>query len=62
MQHIHFEVTGRTILTVLLLLALVVGGLALVWVLINPGWAIGIGLVLVLAIRGLFALFKPHGE
>ncbi|MER7014588.1 hypothetical protein ABT324_24450 [Saccharopolyspora sp. NPDC000359] len=62
MQHFHIEVTGKTILTLLLVLAVTAGGLALVWTLVNPGWAIGIAFGLVLLVRGLFALFKPHSE
>lgn len=62
MQHFHFEITGRTILTLLLVLAVTAGALALVWLLVNPGWAIGIALGLILAVRGVFALFKPHTD
>ncbi|MGW1681665.1 hypothetical protein [Saccharopolyspora sp. NPDC002376] len=62
MQHIHFEVTGKSVLTILLLLVIVAGGLALVWTLISPGIAFGIGIGLVLVVRGLFWLFKPSSE
>lgn len=59
MQHMHFLITGKGVLTFLLVLAVVIGLLALVWLLVGPGQAIGIGVGLVLVIRGLFALFKP---
>ncbi|MGI8310563.1 hypothetical protein [Saccharopolyspora hattusasensis] len=62
MQSINIHLTGRSVLTGLMLLAVVLGVLALVWLLVTPAWAIGIGAGLVLLIRGLVWLFKPHSE
>ncbi|GAA0509314.1 hypothetical protein [Saccharopolyspora thermophila] len=59
---LHIQLTGKGLLTSLLILVATTAALALVWLLVNPGWAIGIGLGLILCIRGLFALFKPHSE
>ncbi|MEU6267954.1 hypothetical protein [Saccharopolyspora shandongensis] len=62
MQNIHVELTGKGVVTLLLTVALVLGVLALVWLLASPAWAIGIGAGLVLLVRGVFWLFKPHSE
>ncbi|MEV0088363.1 hypothetical protein [Saccharopolyspora sp. NPDC050642] len=62
MQNIHVELTGKGVVGLLATVALVLGVLALVWLLVTPAWAIGIGAGLVLLVRGVFWLFKPHGE
>ncbi|MEV6226944.1 hypothetical protein AB0L88_03500 [Saccharopolyspora shandongensis] len=62
MQQIHVQLTGKGVVTLLVTVALVLGVLALVWLLVTPAWAIGIGAGLVLLVRGVFWLFKPHSE
>ncbi|MCI2416302.1 hypothetical protein MOQ72_02610 [Saccharopolyspora sp. K220] len=59
---VHVEVTGKAILTVLGLLAAIALVLAVVWLLASPGYAIAGGIVVIVVIRGLFALFTPSSD
>ncbi|CAM3167444.1 hypothetical protein SAXI111661_21060 [Saccharomonospora xinjiangensis] len=52
------HLTGKGVLISLLVLLMVLAVLGVVW-LISPPWAIAIGLVLFVLIKGLFALLKP---
>lgn len=52
------HLTGKGVLISLLVLLMVLAVLGVVW-LINPAWAIALGLVLLVLVRGLFALLKP---
>lgn len=52
------HLTGKGVLTSLLVLLMVLAVLGVVW-LINPAWSIAIGLVLLVLVRGLVALLKP---
>jgi len=52
------HLTGKGVLTSLLVLLLIITALIVVW-LINPAWSIAIGLVLLVPVRGLVALLKP---
>lgn len=56
---VHFELTGKAIVTVLAFLAITALVLAGVWFVVNPGWAIAGGIAVVLVIRGVIALFSP---
>ncbi len=59
---VHVELTGKAIKTVLVLMAFISAILALVWLLISPAYAIAGGIGVVLAIKGLYALFTPSSE
>ncbi|WP_190815908.1 hypothetical protein [Saccharopolyspora pogona] len=59
MPQIYVRVTGGAIRTALVLLMLALSGLALVWLLVGPELAIGLGFGLIALVRGLVALFKP---
>ena len=59
MHIVHVELSGKGVLISLVLLAAVIAALALVWLLVSPAVSIGIGIGLILLIRGLIALFKP---
>ncbi|MEB3369534.1 hypothetical protein [Saccharopolyspora mangrovi] len=59
MHIIHVELTGKGVLISLGLLAFVLAVLALVWLVFSPAVAIGIGIGLVLLVKGLIALFSP---
>lgn len=59
---VHIELTGKAIKTVLGLLALVAVVLALVWWLISPVYAIAGGIAVVVAVRGIYALFTPSSD
>lgn len=52
------HLTGKGVLISLLVLLMVLAVLGVVW-LISPPWAIAIGLVLFVLVKGLFALLKP---
>ncbi len=52
------HLTGKGVLISLLVLLMVLAVLGVVW-LINPAWSIAIGLVLLVQVKGLFALLKP---
>lgn len=56
---ILFHLTGRTLLGLLAATLTVLLVLAGLWAFAGPAWSIGIGLVLVLLIRGVLALFSP---
>ncbi|SFD67318.1 hypothetical protein SAMN04487819_1023 [Actinopolyspora alba] len=56
---ILFHLTGRSLLGLLAATLLVLAVLALLWALAGPAWSIGLGLVLVLLVRGVLALFSP---
>jgi hypothetical protein len=62
MHTIQVQLTGRSVLIGLGIMTGVLGLLALVWWLVSPGYAIGIGVGLVLLVKGLFALLKPASE
>lgn len=57
---IHIELTGKTLLTILALVASAILALALVWMLAGPAPAIISGVVLILIIRGVVALITPN--
>ncbi|SDY71768.1 hypothetical protein SAMN05216215_103359 [Saccharopolyspora shandongensis] len=59
---VHVELTGAAIKTVLILLLLTIGVLALVWLLAGPGYAIAGGIAVIVIVRGLYALFTPSSE
>ncbi|NYH79276.1 Tfp pilus assembly protein PilE [Actinopolyspora biskrensis] len=59
---ILFHLSGRGFAGLLLSTLAVLGVLALLWALAGPAWSIGIGLVLVLLIRGVLALLTPNSE
>ncbi|SDR08938.1 hypothetical protein [Actinopolyspora saharensis] len=59
---ILFHLSGRGLLGLLATTLLVLGVLALLWALAGPAWSIGLGLVLVLLIRGVLALLTPDSE
>jgi hypothetical protein len=52
------HLTGKGVLTSLLVLLMVLAVLGVVW-LINPAWSIALGIVLLVLVRGLVALLKP---
>ncbi|EID55126.1 hypothetical protein [Saccharomonospora xinjiangensis] len=54
----QIHLTGKGVLISLLVLLMVLAVLGVVW-LISPPWAIAIGLVLLVLVKGLFALLKP---
>ncbi|SDP96640.1 hypothetical protein SAMN04487905_12111 [Actinopolyspora xinjiangensis] len=56
---ILFHLTGRTLLALLATTLVVLLVLAGLWLLAGPAWSIGTGLVLVLLVRGVLALFSP---
>lgn len=58
MQSVQIHLTGKGVLISLLILLAVLTILAVIW-LINPAWSIAIGLVLLVLVKGLFALLKP---
>lgn len=59
---VHVELTGKAIKTVLLLLLLTTAILALVWLLVSPGYAIAGGIGVIVIVRGLYALFAPRRD
>ncbi|NHD16393.1 MULTISPECIES: hypothetical protein [unclassified Actinopolyspora] len=59
---ILFHLSGRGLLGLLATTLLVLGVLALLWALAGPAWSIGLGLVLVLLIRGVLALLTPSNS
>ncbi|MEB3370222.1 hypothetical protein [Saccharopolyspora mangrovi] len=59
---VHVELTGKAIKTVLVLMAFISAILALVWLLVSPSYAIAGGIGVVLAIKGLYALFTPSSD
>ncbi|SFS94551.1 hypothetical protein [Saccharopolyspora flava] len=59
MHIVHVELSGKGVLMSLGVLAFVLGVLALVWLVFSPAVAIGIGVGLVLLVRGLIKLFSP---
>ncbi|WP_438387213.1 hypothetical protein [Actinopolyspora saharensis] len=56
---ILFHLSGRGLLGLLATTLLVLGVLALLWALAGPAWSLGLGLILVLLVRGVLALFSP---
>ncbi|PRW61996.1 hypothetical protein [Actinopolyspora mortivallis] len=56
---ILFHLTGRSLLGLLAATLAVLLVLAGLWFLAGPAWSIGIGLMLVLLLRGVLALFSP---
>ncbi|SFE30049.1 hypothetical protein SAMN04487819_110219 [Actinopolyspora alba] len=56
---ILFHLTGRSLFGLLAATLLVLAVLALLWAFAGPAWSIGLGLVLVLLVRGVLALFSP---
>ena len=61
-MNLHLLLTGKGLLSSLLVLLGVLGALALVWWLVSPGIAVGIGVGLVLLVKGLFALLSPSSD
>lgn len=61
-MNLHLLLTGKGLLASLLVLLGVLGALALVWWLVSPGIAVGIGVGLVLLVKGLFALLSPSSD
>lgn len=59
MHIVHVELSGKGVLMSLGILAFVLAVLALVWLVFSPAVAIGIGVGLVLLVRGLIKLFSP---
>lgn len=59
MHIVHVELSGKGVLISLGVLAFVLAVLALVWLVLSPAVAIGIGIGLILLVRGLIALFSP---
>lgn len=59
MHIVHVELSGKGVLMSLGVLAFVLAVLALVWLVLSPAVAIGIGVGLVLLVRGLIKLFSP---
>ncbi|TDD10610.1 hypothetical protein E1202_01770 [Saccharopolyspora karakumensis] len=59
MHIVHVELSGKGVLMSLGVLAFVLAVLALVWLVFSPAVAIGIGVGLVLLVRGLIKLFSP---
>lgn len=59
---ILFHLSGRGFAGLLLTVLAVLGVLALLWALAGPAWSIGLGLVLVLLIRGVLALLTPSNS
>ncbi len=59
MHIVHVELSGKGVLISLGVLAFVLAVLALVWLVFSPAVAIGIGIGLILLVRGLIALFSP---
>ncbi|MDI2031114.1 hypothetical protein QFW96_20955 [Saccharopolyspora sp. TS4A08] len=59
MHIVHVELSGKGVLISIGVLAFVLAVLALVWLVLNPAVAIGIGIGLVLLVRGLIVLFSP---
>ena len=61
-MNLHLLLTGKGLLSSLLVLLGILGALALVWWLVSPGIAVGIGVGLVLLVKGLFALLSPSSD
>ncbi|MER7012046.1 hypothetical protein ABT324_11540 [Saccharopolyspora sp. NPDC000359] len=59
---VHVELTGKAIKTILLLLLITTGVLALVWLLVGPGYAIAGAIIVIMIVRGLYALFAPRRD
>ncbi|MBQ0922650.1 hypothetical protein [Saccharopolyspora endophytica] len=59
MHIVHVELSGKGVLMSLGVLAFVLAVLALVWLVFSPAVSIGIGVGLVLLVRGLIKLFSP---
>ncbi|SFS46937.1 hypothetical protein [Saccharopolyspora flava] len=59
MHIVHVELSGKGVLISLGVLAFVLAVLALVWLALSPALAIGLGIGLILLVRGLIALFSP---
>lgn len=59
---VHVELTGKAIKTVLVLMTIISAILALVWFLVSPAYAIAGGIGVILAIKGLYALFTPSSD
>lgn len=55
---VHIELTGKAILTILAIVAVIAVTLGLVWLIVGPMAAVAGGLVIVVIIRGLMALFR----
>jgi hypothetical protein len=54
---VHIQLTGKSILIILAALGVLAGTLAVVWLLLGPMAAIAGGLIVIVVIRGLLALF-----
>lgn len=61
-MNLHLLLTGKGLLISLGILLGVLAVLALVWWLVSPGIAVGIGVGLVGLVRGLFALLGPSSD